>query len=455
MIFVRLVISLVSSTLLCAAVGSRSLAAQVYVVDAAGTVGSHFKDLPEAVAAVPDGATLRVRPGSYTGFVIDGKGLAIVGEGAVRVSLGALAWVIVPDTPIVVQRTAANQPVLLKGLTLTTNPSFLFDGRVEIRQAAGPVVLDSIVDAEPADVVVDRSANVILHRCSLTARPVPYASTSQPRLDIADSVCELSFCGIDGHDGPIGYPFAPHDGTPALRLLRSRCVFTTTTLRGGVGSPGCNVQGGPFRCWISPPGRGGLGVHADASTLVIRTSTIAGARGHNERMDVAGLVPAGDGGDGLVLRTGSRATALRSTIVGGVGGTPNGRSGMPFVVDATNTFVADPTAMPTSVELRGSHSRGGSADFVVLGAAMSPAVMLFSYRADIVPLEPIAFGSMLSAPALVLGPFTLSSIGELRGSIPLSTTWPLGETYFAQVLSLAPGTNAIWPSNRVVLHVNH
>ena len=128
---------------------------------------------------------------------------------------------------------------------------------------------------------------------------------------------------------------------------------------------------------------------------------------------------------------------------------------MPFVVDATSTFVADPTAHPTSVELRGTHTRGGSADFVVLGAAVSPAVLLFGYRGDVVPLEPIAFGSMLAAPALVLGPFTLSSLGELRGSIPLSATWPIGETYFAQALSLAPGTNAIWPSNRVVLHVNH
>lgn len=86
------------------------LAAQVFVVDAAGTVGSHFKNLPEAIATVPDGATLRVRTGHDTGFVIDGKGLAIVGEGTVRVSLGTLGWLGPPDTPIVVARTAASQP---------------------------------------------------------------------------------------------------------------------------------------------------------------------------------------------------------------------------------------------------------------------------------------------------------------------------------------------------------
>lgn len=40
--------------------------AQTYVVAAAG--GGNFTDLPQAVAAVPSGATLHVKPGNYTGF---------------------------------------------------------------------------------------------------------------------------------------------------------------------------------------------------------------------------------------------------------------------------------------------------------------------------------------------------------------------------------------------------
>ena len=39
-----------------------ALVAQTYVVDAANGPGSQFTDLPTAVAAVPDGATLLVRP---------------------------------------------------------------------------------------------------------------------------------------------------------------------------------------------------------------------------------------------------------------------------------------------------------------------------------------------------------------------------------------------------------
>ena len=46
-----------------------------------GGAGAQFTDLPAAVAAVPDGAALIVRPGSYSPFAIAGKGIAIVGEG--------------------------------------------------------------------------------------------------------------------------------------------------------------------------------------------------------------------------------------------------------------------------------------------------------------------------------------------------------------------------------------
>jgi hypothetical protein len=206
---------------------------------------------------------------------------------------------------------------------------------------------------------------------------------------------------------------------------------------------------------VVAPGAGGLGVDADGSTLVIRSSVIAGQAGHHAGMDRTGMVPAGHGGNGLHLRNGSRATSLLSPLEGGPGGQPDGRNGVASVVDTTSILIIDPSARPTSVELRGTHARGGSADFVALGAPLSPAVLLFSYRAAIVPLEPIAFGSMLAAPPLVLGPYTIPPSSDLRLSFPLSATWPIGETYFAQVLTLAPTTNAIWPSNRVALHVNH
>lgn len=180
-----------------------------------------------------------------------------------------------------------------------------------------------------------------------------------------------------------------------------RCVLTSSTLRDGLGTP--------WDPWVllvrRPLALRRLAARPRRHRRRCRSVHLGHPHLDNRRRarsrSVDGHlrpVPAGDRGDDLVLCIGSRATALQSTIEGGPGGTPNGRDGVPSIVDATSTFAVYPSARPTSFELRGIHTRGGSADFVVLGAAMSPTVLLFSYRADIVPPEPIAFGSMLAAP---------------------------------------------------------
>lgn len=53
-----------------------------WVVDAAAGPGSHFTDLPAAIAAAADGDTILVRAGSYSAFTIASKALAIRGAGA-------------------------------------------------------------------------------------------------------------------------------------------------------------------------------------------------------------------------------------------------------------------------------------------------------------------------------------------------------------------------------------
>ncbi|MBL8752644.1 MAG: hypothetical protein JNK15_05030 [Planctomycetes bacterium] len=57
------------------------LAAQSYVVDVNGGPGANFTSLGAAVAAVPDGAILRVRPGDYPeSVVVAAKGLTIAAD---------------------------------------------------------------------------------------------------------------------------------------------------------------------------------------------------------------------------------------------------------------------------------------------------------------------------------------------------------------------------------------
>ncbi|MCA8950523.1 MAG: hypothetical protein KDE27_13545, partial [Planctomycetes bacterium] len=62
--------------------------AQTFVVDAANGPGTNFTDIATAVAAVPDGAILEVRPGEYGVFQIQNKSLTIVGTAGVLVRSG-------------------------------------------------------------------------------------------------------------------------------------------------------------------------------------------------------------------------------------------------------------------------------------------------------------------------------------------------------------------------------
>ena len=77
--------------------------AQTYVVDAANGPGTHFTDIPAAVAAVPDGAVLEVRLGAYSPFTIAGKGLSVL--------FGSGATVSGVNITVGVTGTASQQPV--------------------------------------------------------------------------------------------------------------------------------------------------------------------------------------------------------------------------------------------------------------------------------------------------------------------------------------------------------
>src|SRR5262245_40112703 len=55
----------------------------IWIVDQANGPGTHFTDLPAAVAAAQSGDTILVRAGSsYTTFSVSGKALTIRGAGA-------------------------------------------------------------------------------------------------------------------------------------------------------------------------------------------------------------------------------------------------------------------------------------------------------------------------------------------------------------------------------------
>ena len=84
----------------------------MYIVDEKGGPGSHFTDIPQALAGVPDGSALQVRAGWYSAFVVT-KGVAIVGASGVIIGKGPA------QVGFAVLGTTTSQRVLVKNLTLT------------------------------------------------------------------------------------------------------------------------------------------------------------------------------------------------------------------------------------------------------------------------------------------------------------------------------------------------
>ena len=264
-----------------------ALAAQVFIVDAAGGAGAHFTDLPAAVAAVPDGATLRVRSGSYSPFAVQGKGLRIVGEGSVTLArfFGVVG----------ISSTARSQVVLIRNVQLDDVAGILIDN------ARGPVVLDGCsavsVSAYGPHLRISASSNVQLLQCRLRG----FAIWS-PRVLAIDSAIQLANCELLGKTGvvpcpPSGRP-QQYCGGPALTMIRSRAIVIRSALVGG--------DGAPAGCWVfgltAAGGDGGAGCELEGSRLISLESQIAGGAG-----GPGGRGMCGQGGQWVTEPGGARA----------------------------------------------------------------------------------------------------------------------------------------------------
>jgi len=169
------------SLLLAVALAATSslAAAQTFIVDAANGPGTNYTDLPAAVAAVPDGAVLLVRPGTYKPVRLNGKGMSILATAA-GVTIASL------DTNAVsVANLAANQAFTLRGVNLNWSSSSWFpviDG-VSLQACAGPVLLQAVwcVSWEAAGVAVfaDACAAMTVRECSFSAAQGIHARNSQ------------------------------------------------------------------------------------------------------------------------------------------------------------------------------------------------------------------------------------------------------------------------------------
>jgi len=213
--------------------------AQTFIVDAANGPGTNFTSIAAAVAAVPDGATLIVRPGTYSSFAIVGKGLTILGDTGVQAG-GAT-----------VRLTQPQQAVVLRGL--------IFDGHGALGQyevvivdgCSGPVLIEDCNyflsvywgGDLPYSISIGNSAQVMLRRGSWI------------NCTVGSSNVVIEEANISGQDAS-GQTWTLRISRPAMRVSGT-VQIAGGTVRGGAGwfgmspSPAIDMFGGTLRLLAS------------------------------------------------------------------------------------------------------------------------------------------------------------------------------------------------------------
>lgn len=231
--------------------------AQSYVVDVNNGPGTNYTSIAAAVAAVPDGATLLVRPGDYGSFAIAGKGLTILGSGTVRV-MGAAG-----SSAITVQSTNPTQRVVLAGLASLAAGTFL-----SADNCLGPLLLEELsagyafpypaAEAPPAvslgqchqvmlrDVVsaeghlYSEAQDLALERCAFTgvsAQVYVFTITrpAKPGLILAAGTATIAASALTGGEGSWIWAVGPVPAGPGISLSASARVMGSSQIRAGAG----------------------------------------------------------------------------------------------------------------------------------------------------------------------------------------------------------------------------
>ncbi|MCA8951697.1 MAG: hypothetical protein KDE27_19470 [Planctomycetes bacterium] len=166
-----------------------SAAAQTFVVDVNNGPGTDYTTIAAAVAAVPDGAVLDVRPGAYGQFTIDDKSLTVLARPGVTVTP---AFGPNSRTPIRVRNLASHRSVTLRGLVWSVIGS---GAMLECHDNRGTVVLD---DCPPSpaggQLIVTASDRVFVRDTNLELHVLPTAAYGA--LEATDSNVFVSGCTV-------------------------------------------------------------------------------------------------------------------------------------------------------------------------------------------------------------------------------------------------------------------
>lgn len=255
--------------------------AQTYVVDGHNGPGTHFTSIAAAVAAVPDGAVLLVRPATYAGFEIVGKSLTVLGEPGAHVDF------LIP--PMTISGLGPTQSVELRGLSWS-NP--LAQALLSCSNCRGRILIEACRSDESVaqgggGVVADRCDQLHIRDCVFGALGRNGLSLSACNAMLLDSDVRATgffYAGIDQLGGTLQVARSRVAGAPAAPSA-IRLNGGTLVVRGGstlVGDPlgsglvidGTGVARVDPNTVLVPPGAGvGAGISLSTPSMPFVTAS--------------------------------------------------------------------------------------------------------------------------------------------------------------------------------------
>ncbi len=384
--------------------------AAVIVVDAAG--GGAYTSIQPAVDAAVDGDILFVRAGTYAGFSIVDKSL-----------------VVSIDPPVGFDQVKV-------------------DGVTEVRSL---------------------SPGKTVQLSFLTGKSLPYAPTSHALVvDNCQGHVRVQACRFTGIPGSSSSNGA--DGTAGARVINSADVlFVGCQLFGGYAAnvPPCDGTGG-----TAFGGRGGDGLHATGSSVVVYDSLVRGGKGgegcfvggfggDGGRLETTTLFTSntkweggggqwaieyigcgfvgGDGGDGLHVDAGSTARVLDCDLIAGAPGPPAlcnvaGNPGQTFAGAGTVTLLG---GVARAFNTAKSAHEGQSILLQFAGIAGDTAFLFLSTSTGAQAIDPwsgvFLLGSPLIGP-LLAGVVPAGGYFEFNVTVPQLPTGLLGAGVYEQAI---------------------
>ncbi len=398
----------------------------IWIVDANNGPGTHFTDIPAAVAAAQSGDTILVRAGNYSPFAISGKALTIRGAAASVTRVFGFG-----SSPTVISSTPPGTTVALRGL------------RFEATNLG-------------AGLTAQNNARVVLTDCQFLGG---YNAPTFASLRVDGAEVHASRCSFQG--GGSSGSFSPGYGSVAVIVANgARFAADASTLVGGQGTTG-------FLGSIAGTATGGNGLEiTNAFAMLTHCSCIGGDVYQSFPVPVPML--GGDGavvsGSGQLRLAGSAQDALRVglgnlttnhalQVVGAASAVLHGPIAVTGAVSGNATLNAPqlPRVTIAGTILPSGETDATQAVSVDFDGLFPNAIWVYSFstQPEFLSLAPLAVGELLislSAASINLG--VLDATGHLTFAfVPAGAPALVGTPLHTQAGVFHPTTGELLMSN--------